>query len=328
MGKFLLRRFINYLILVSLAACVGYLLAASSLNPRNNFEGRNPPPPKAAVDRLLDDLNLNDETPIGERFGTWVSGVVTADFGKTVSNDPIWPEMKRRMGVSLRLLLIGSLIGVTGGVIAGVVCAVRQYRLADNFITLTSFLMLSTPVFFLAIMLKFGARQVNDAFSPEVLLYYTGETSPTAGSGFWTGMVDRIKHLILPTLAIVLGQVAAYSRYQRSTMLDVLGSDFLRTARAKGLRYRKALFKHGLRTAVIPLTTFFAYGFTLLITGAAFTEKLFGWHGMGEWFIDSVRRNDVNVVAAVVVFSAILILIAGMIADLAHAALDPRVRAR
>jgi peptide/nickel transport system permease protein len=122
--------------------------------------------------------------------------------------------------------------------------------------------------------------------------------------------------------------VAVYSRYQRNSFLDVMGSDFLRTAQAKGLRRRKALVKHGLRTALIPMTTFFAYSFGLLLTGAAFTEKIYGWHGMGEWFIDAIGNNDVNVVAAVIVFSAVLILIAGLIADLLYAALDPRVRIR
>ena len=135
-------------------------------------------------------------------------------------------------------------------------------------------------------------------------------------------------HLVLPTLGIVLSQVAFYSRYQRNSFLDVMGSDFLRTAQAKGLHRRTALIKHGLRTALIPMATFFAYSFGLLLTGAVFTEKIFGWHGMGEWFIDSINNNDVNVVAAVTVFSAVLILLAGLLSDLAYAALDPRVRIR
>jgi peptide/nickel transport system permease protein len=109
-------------------------------------------------------------------------------------------------------------------------------------------------------------------------------------------------------------------------MLDVLGSDFIRTAQAKGLRRRTALVKHGLRLALIPMATFFAYEFGLLLTGATFTEKIFGWHGMGEWFIDSVTKNDVNAVVAVTMFAAVLVLIAGMLADVAVAALDPRVR--
>lgn len=327
MGKFLLRRLVNYLVLIAIAASAGYLLASSTLNPRENYAERNPPPPKSSIDSILDEANQNDEVPVATRFKKWVSGVVKADFGKTLDGDPIWPEMKRRMGVSLRLLILGSLIGTALGILLGAWSAVRQYEWPDNVLTMFSFVMLSTPVFLTAILLKVLAVKINRGVGT-TFFFYTGEYDPGLDGGTLSELVDRAKHLVLPSLAIILGSVAGYSRYQRAAMLDVLGADFLRTARAKGLSRRKALLKHGLRTALIPMATFFAYGFTLLITGATFTEKLFGWHGMGEWFIDSVNNQDINIVAAVVVFSAVLILIAGMVADLAYAALDPRVRSR
>ncbi|MGH8899483.1 MAG: ABC transporter permease [Egibacteraceae bacterium] len=327
MGKFMLRRFANYVVLVLLATCVGYFLAASSLNPRANFEQRNPPPPPAVVDKALYDLNLNDKTPVVERFSTWIGGVARGNFGKTVGGDSVAVEMRRRMGVSLRLLLVGSVLGGLFGVVAGVVSAVKQYKLTDYSLTLISFLILSTPVFLLAVLLKVGGLYANQA-AGTTLFYNTGEFTPGLQGGFLQLAVDRVQHFILPTLAIVLGQVAGYSRYQRNAMLDVLGSDFLRTARAKGLRNRRVLFTHGLRTALIPMATFFAYDFGLLLIGATFTEKIFSWHGMGEWFVDSVTTNDVNVVAAVTLFAAVLVLIAGLLADLAYAALDPRVRIR
>lgn len=325
MISFLLRRLANYLVLVSLATCLGYFLAAASLNPRANFEGRNPPPPVESVDRTLDELNLNDKTPLVERFSTWVGGVLRGDFGKTIGGGSVSVEMRRRMGVSLRLLLIGSIIGGVLGVLLGVVGAVRQYKPTDHLTTAMSFVILSTPVFLLAVLLKVGALHFNQAVGTTVL-YYTGEATPGFQGPWWQLAVDRLQHFILPTLAIVLAQVAFYSRYQRNSMLDVLGSDFLRTAQAKGLRRRRALLKHGLRTALIPMATFFAYQFGLLLMGATFVEKIFAWHGMGEWFVDAVGTNDVNVVAAVTVFAAVLVLIAGMLADLAYAALDPRVR--
>ena len=131
---------------------------------------------------------------------------------------------------------------------------------------------------------------------------------------------------MLPSLVLIVVAVAFYGRYQRNAMLDVLGSDFLRTAQAKGLRRSQALVKHGLRTALIPMATFFAYEFALLFVGATFTEKIFGWHGMGEYFVDSVTKNDVNSVAGVTLFVAVLVLIAGFLSDVAYAALDPRVR--
>jgi peptide/nickel transport system permease protein len=138
--------------------------------------------------------------------------------------------------------------------------------------------------------------------------------------------VNRLAHLVLPSLVLMAISIAFYSRYQRNAMLDVLGSDFLRTAQAKGLPRTRALIKHGLRTALIPMATFFAYQFALLFVGATFTEKIFGWHGMGEYFVDAVIKNDPNSVAGVTLFVAILVLIAGFLSDVAYAALDPRVR--
>jgi len=125
---------------------------------------------------------------------------------------------------------------------------------------------------------------------------------------------------------LIVIAIAFYGRYQRNAMLDVLGSDFLRTARAKGLSRSRALIRHGLRTALIPMATFFAYEFALLFVGATFTERLFGWHGMGEYFVESVTKNDVNSVAGVTLFVGVLVLVAGFLSDLAYAALDPRVR--
>ncbi len=327
MARFLLRRLLNYTVLVALATTLGYFLAGTTLHPRANYEGRNPPLPAAVIDRQLDELNINDHTPVVQRFGRWLGAVAHGDFGRTVAGEPVAAEMGRRMGVSLRLLIIGSVLGGLIGVAIGVLGAVRQYHLSDYTTTVLSFVILSTPVFLVAVLLKVAALNVNQLFGAQ-LLDYTGEFTPGL-SGGWVHMVlDRMGHLILPTLSIVLGGVAFFSRYQRNAMLDVLGSDFLRTAQAKGLRRRDALIKHGLRTALIPMVTFFAYSFGLLLTGATFTEKIFGWHGMGEWFVDSVSTNDINVVVAVILVDAVLVLIAGLLSDIAYAMLDPRVRIR
>ena len=329
MLKFLIRRFANYLVLVAMATCFGYFLAAYSLNPRSNYEGRNPRPSQASIEAKLNELNLNNHTPIPKRFTRWAGNFIHGDFGKTFDERPVWDEMKRRMGVSLRLLLIGSILGAAVGVAIGALGAVKQHTWFDNLTTGWSFVLLSTPVFVLAVLLKVLANKYWNPYVPhDFFLSFVGEKTPGMSGSTWELLNDRISHLILPTLGIVLGQVAFYSRYQRNSFLDVLGSDFLRTAQAKGLRRRTALIKHGLRTALIPMATFFAYSFGLLLTGATFTEKIFGWHGMGEWFIDSITKNDINVVAVVIVFQAVLILIAGLIADVLYAALDPRVRIR
>ena len=155
---------------------------------------------------------------------------------------------------------------------------------------------------------------------------YTGETSPDAVGGWWNQFVDRAQHLVLPTFTLALASIAGFSRYQRNAMLDVLGQDFIRTARAKGLTRRQALFKHGLRTALIPMATLFAYSVGGLFTGAVFVEKIFGWHGMGEWVIQGITTQDTNIVVAITVFTGVTILLAGLLSDVIYAALDPRVR--
>jgi peptide/nickel transport system permease protein len=325
MAKFLLRRLANYVILIAVATSAAYGLAAVSLKPRSNFEGRNPPPPERAVDQRLTQLNMNDKTPVVTRYRTWVSGLAHGNFGKTVDGDSVNGELSRRIGVSLRLLLIATIVGGLLGVLAGAWGAIRQYRLSDHAVTMLSFVILSIPVFVLAVVLEIAAVGFNNAVGTKVF-EYTGEFTPGLQGGFWTHAVDRLQHLILPSLTLVLGEIAIFSRYQRSAMLDVLGQDFVRTAQAKGLRRRTALLKHALRTALIPAVTYFTFNFGILIVGATFTEKIFGWHGMGEWLVDSVTRQDINAVAAVTCFAAVMILLAGLASDIAYAILDPRIR--
>jgi peptide/nickel transport system permease protein len=329
MTGFLLRRLGYLMVLVAISTSVAYLLAATQLNPRSRYEGRNPPPAPEVVDAVLDELNMNDKTPVLERFGRWTSGLMRGDLGLTIDNQPVKEEIGRRMWVSLRLVLLGALVGTFLGVSAGAYGAIKQYRLSDRLLTIFSFVVLSTPIVVSAVLFKNAGIDLNNilGFTGDTkLLYTTGEITPGLDPWSWEGLVNRAAHLVLPSLVLIVAAVAFYGRYQRNAMLDVLGSDFLRTARAKGLRRSTALVKHGLRTALIPMATFFAYEFALLFVGATFTEKIFGWHGMGEYFVDSVTKNDVNSVAGVTLFVAVLVLIAGFLSDVAYAALDPRVR--
>jgi peptide/nickel transport system permease protein len=325
LARFLLRRLLNSLILVAIATSLAYVLAGLTLDPRGHYTSRNPPPPPAVVDQTLTELNLNDKTPILERYGNWASAVVKLDFGKTWDGDSVNEEMGRRIGVSLRLLIIGTVVGALLGVLAGAWGAIRQYRASDHAITLLSFAILSTPVFVLAVILEILATGFNNAVGSKVF-EYTGEYTPGVEGGFWPEAWDRLQHLVLPTLTLILIELAVFSRYQRNAMLDVLGSDYVRTAQAKGLRRRTALVKHALRTALIPTATLFAYSFGLVLVGAVFVETIFGWHGMGEWLVQSIQRNDTNAVAAVSCFTAVLILIAGLMSDIFYALLDPRIR--
>jgi peptide/nickel transport system permease protein len=323
MTRFLLRRLLNYIVLLVLASFLTFSLTSVSFEPLDSLESRNPRPPQEVIDAKKAELNL--DRPIPVRYVRWASGAVHGDFGTTITGQPISAELGRRVGVSLRLLVIGAVLGTVMGVVVGAWGAIRQYHLSDRVITVLSLLLLSTPVFVIAPLLMLAALRVNSILGVQ-LFEYIGETSPDAVGGWWSEFVDRLQHLVLPTLTLVLMGMAGYSRYQRNAMLDVLGQDFIRTARAKGLTRRQALFRHGLRTALIPMATLFAYGVSGLVTGAVFTEKIFGWHGMGEWMVQGIATQDTNIIAAVTVFTGAAVLLAGLLSDVIYAALDPRVR--
>ncbi|MGO9506513.1 MAG: ABC transporter permease [Mycobacterium sp.] len=323
MIRFLARRFANYIVLLVLATFLAFCLTSVTFHPLDSFTQRHPQPPPEAIHAKTVQLGLDKPVPI--RYGKWIAGVVQGDFGTTVSGHPVSQELWRRIGVSLRLLVIGSVLGTLAGVVLGAWGAIRQYRLSDRVITVLSLILLSIPSFVLAGLLILAGLRVNMLTGTRIF-QYTGETSPIPPGGPWNQLVDRAQHIVLPTLTLALGTMAGFSRYQRNAMLDVLGEDFIRTARAKGLTRRRALFKHGLRTALIPLATLFAYGVAGLVVGAVFVEKIFGWHGMGEWVVQGIATQDTNVVAAITLFSGVAILFAGLLSDVFYAALDPRVR--
>ena len=323
MTRFLARRLVNYIVLLALASFLTFALTSLTFTPLNSLLQRNPRPPQAVIDAKAAELDLDKPVPL--RYAHWVSGAVRGDFGTTVNGQPVSDELWRRIGVSLRLLVIGSIVGTVIGVLVGAWGAVRQYRMSDRVITALSLLIISTPTFVLAGLLILAALRVNSVLGVQ-LFEYTGETSPDAVGGTWNQFVDRVQHLVLPTLTLALMAIAGYSRYQRNAMLDALGQDFIRTARAKGLTRRQALFTHGLRTALIPMATLFAYSVAGLVTGAVFVEKIFGWHGMGEWVVQGISTQDTNIVAAITVFSGAVVLLAGLLSDVIYAILDPRVR--
>jgi peptide/nickel transport system permease protein len=322
---FLLRRLLHLLTLALVATTLAYLLAATQLNPRSRYEGRNPPPPPHVVDSVLTALNLNDKTPVLARLSRWAGGVVRGDLGLSVDNQPVSGEIGRRIWVSVRLMLFGTLLGGVLAVAAGAYAAVRQYKTFDHTLTAFSFLVLSTPVVVLAVLLKNAGIGLNNLIG-FTLLFTTGEVTPGLEAWNWPGVRDRLAHMVLPSLVFITIAIAVYGRYQRNAMLDVLGADFIRTARSKGLPRARALIRHGLRTALIPMATLFSYQFALVFIGATFTESIFSWHGMGQYFVHSVTNNDVNAVAGVALFVAMMLLAAGFVADVAYAALDPRVR--
>jgi peptide/nickel transport system permease protein len=323
---FIARRLVNYIILSSIATVLGYMLVSATLNPAARYLGRNPPVPQGTIDGKLNLLGVNPHIPILERVVTWSTNLLThGSLGTSVAGTQVTADIVNRAGTSLRLLIIGSVLGAVIGVVIGVWGAARQYRASDQFFTYSSFTILAIPPFVIGVVLMILATLVNRATNTQ-LINFTGEYTAGLQGGFWTLTGDRLVHLVLPTISLTLGLVAGYSRYQRSAMLDVLSADYIRTARSKGRTRNAAIIRHGVRVALIPMSTFFAYSFGLLLTGASITEVVFSWHGMGEYLLTSINNNDINAAAGTILFTSILVLIAGTLSDVVYAALDPRVR--
>jgi peptide/nickel transport system permease protein len=323
MIRFLARRFVAYSVMCLVATFLAYSLASLTFDPLADFQERKPPPPAAAIESKRQSLNLDQ--PIPQRFATWIGGVVTGDLGESVTQRELSPEFGRRVGVSLRLFIVGTMLGTGLGVLVGVWGALRQYRAFDQMSTFASYVLLSMPTFLIAMLIKYFVLRFKSATGIG-WFKFTGEFTPGITGSLWHRFSDRLSHFVLPTLTIVLGEVAFFSRYQRNAMLDVLGSDYVRTARAKGLTKGQAVRRHGVRIALIPMATLFAFTFGLVITGGVFTERAFGWFGMGDWFVYGIEQKDTNIVAITTLFVAVCTLFAGWLSDVMTALLDPRVR--
>ena len=326
MLRFLARRAVGYGVLATVATALGYVLASLTLHPAARYAGRTPPVPPSVVHAELGALGVDPQVPLPVRLWHWFGGLVTqGSLGLSVRGQPVTAEIAARAGTSLRLLLIGSILGALLGVAVGTWGAARQRRWPDRVSTVGSFVLVATPPFVLAVVLMTLAVRL-DQVAGRTLVPFTGEYTPGLAGGWPAVLADRAAHLLLPTLVLALGTSATWSRYQRAAMLDVLAADYVRTARSLGHTRRSALWRHGVRVALIPMSTFFVYSFGLMLTSTAITELAFSWHGMGEYLVRSVADDDVNAAAGTVLFTAVLVLAAGVLADVLHAALDPRVR--
>jgi peptide/nickel transport system permease protein len=324
LGRYLLKRGINYLILFFIAVTLVYFLAASRLNPLLLYDITNPNLDWDSINAALDDRNLNPDEPVISRYWDWLNAVVTDwDWGEKPKGGSVNEEIRNRVPISIRLVTGGFLIGAIGGILLGAWTATRQYKVSDRAFTLWSLLVISTPVFVVAVVLQILTIRLGRIF--DFQWEFRGETGIRDGP-WLTRTLDRLEHLLLPTLALAIPQIAIYSRYQRNLMLDTLHADYVRTARAKGLTRRRAVFKHALRTALIPTGTLFAFTIAAVFTGATFTENLFSWHGMGEYLVTSINGQDVNGAVAVAAVAAMAFFLGAILSEVFVVTLDPRVR--
>ena len=265
------------------------------------------------------------DRPIYVRYGYWMKDVVTNKFGtETINDTPIFPDLKRAMGHTLQLVVVAELLAILLAVGIGVYSALRQYSVFDYTATTASFVGLAIPVFWLALMLQ--VLFVNIYLWFDVRIFYVANLSgvdPGHGLHF---ALDRAQHLGLPIIVLMVASVAQYSRFMRTSMLEVVNADYVRTARAKGLDERRVTMKHAFRNALIPMVTIVALNFGALLGGAVVTETIFALDGMGLYFITKLNAGDPYPVMAFLMVTAVFVIIFNLLADLAYGFLDPRVR--
>ena len=268
--------------------------------------------------------NLGYDRPLPEQYVRWLGHIVTGDFGYSTSNsEPVFNAITERLPATLELMISSFVLAFIIGVSAGLFSAVRPYSVWDYGITTFAFFGQSMPVFWFALMMQL-AFAVHGIPLPGGWLIQLPSAGISSGDNFDLG--DRIQHLILPCIVLALLQVALYSRFMRSSMLEVIKTDYMRTAWAKGLNFRTVLFKHGLKNALIPLVTVTALTLPGLFGGAILTESIFAWPGEGRLFLQALGQQDISVMMGYLVFNAFLVVFANLLADVCYAWLDPRVK--
>jgi peptide/nickel transport system permease protein len=324
MTSFIIRRLLIAIPLVVLSSVLVFLLVANAGDPLADLKSRNPPVPAQVIADREHQLGL--DKPLSQRYVSWITNFAQGDMGVSIRGVEVRPLLWQRLKVTLRMVVLASILAIVLAVGAGVLSAVKQYTPTDYTFTFVGFLFLSMPVFWLAALLKeYGAIRLNSLFGKQVV-YTVGAETPNLTGSLGHRLADYAGHLILPTVALALISFAAWSRYQRATMLDVLGSDYIRLARAKGLSRSRVMVRHALRNALIPLVTVVAIDTGAVLGGAIITERVFSWQGMGALLIQGVETNDVNVVLAWLMVTSVLVVLFNLIADVLYAVLDPRIR--
>jgi peptide/nickel transport system permease protein len=343
-GVYFLRRLLQTLLMVFLLSIVQFTLV--NLTPGGPLVGqgqtRHVRPEQAAMLRRQNGLDKplpvqyliwlvgNDWMKIDsngdgitENYGTR-HGVLRGDFGTSFwTRQPVLTEIALRLPATIYLMSITLLVALIIAIPIGVISAIKQYSAFDITVTTFTFAGQAIPEFWLGLLLIiifYGL--LRNPFTGEPLLPAGGMA--TIDSGFSLG--DRLRHLILPVATGALGWIAWYSRFLRSSMLDLIHQDYLRTARAKGLPERKVIFHHAFRNAIIPLVTLFALDLPYIFGGTVFVEMLFSWPGMGRLYYQAALQRDYPILMAVLTIGAGFILLSNLVADIFYAYLDPRIR--
>ena len=323
MFAYIIRRFLISIVVLFFATILVFLLVSTAGDPLALLRA-NPHTPHSTIVAREHLLHLND--PLWQRYWIWFSNAIQGNLGNTTKGQPVAPQLWSHLFVTLRMVVVATIIAIILAIGLGVWAAVRQNKLADHTITVTNFVLLATPVFVLGLALKeFVAIPINQHVG-STIFYTDGEQSPTLTGSFFSRLPDYAEHTALPALTLILVSYSAWAIYQRSSMIETLDADHVRLARAKGLSRRRVLIRHYLRNALIPVTTVIALDFAAVLGGAILVEFVFGWQGLGTWYITGVTTLDVNIMLAYLVVTATFVILFNLLADILYGVLDPRIR--
>jgi peptide/nickel transport system permease protein len=316
MAAFLTRRLLGiFVVLAAMSFIVFMLIGLMPGDPIDIMIASNPELTPADGERLKRLYGL--DLPLWERYANWLAGALGGDLGfSRTYNRPVLEILLPRLGNTIVLLGISSIVAILIAIPLGVIAATRPGSARDGAINLFCFAGISVPPFWLALVFIM-------VFAVSLgLLPAGGMGAPDAGA------FARLEFLVLPVATLTIASLAGYTRFARAAMIEVLRQDYIRTARAKGLGPGRTVFGHGLRNAMLPLTTIIALDFGSLFSGALITETMFGYLGMGKLIFDAILGNDFNLALVGLLLATFVVLVGNFLADIAYVALDPRISYR
>lgn len=316
MARYIQRRLlISVPVLLAVTVLIFILLQLTPGDPLDAYVPPDQPLPPAQRAALRHQLGL--DRPLVIQYLYWLWNTAQGDLGYRFKDfQPVSRAIAIHIGPTLLLMGTGIGLGILLGVLLGIISAVRQYSSLDFLLTILAFLGISTPAFLSGLLGLY-------VFALRLDWFPVGGLS-TPGQEF--SLADRLYHLILPASILSLNYIAILTRYTRSSLLEVLGQDYIRTARAKGLAERVVIGLHALRNALLPIVTIIGAQIPNLLSGAVFIESIFSWPGMGSLFLDGVESRDYPLIMGMTLVLAITVLLANLLTDLAYAVVDPRIR--
>jgi len=324
MAAYIVRRLIQGAFILVIISFVGFMLTRLSGDPLAQYT--NNPRIKPA-DRARIARELGVDQPLPNQYLGWLGKAIRLDFGFSfTTREPVINRIAERLPNTLILMLTAEVVIVTLSLVVGVYQATHQYSFLDNLLTSLSFIGYSMPIFFVALgmILIFAVwfKELNVKQGLTWLPYL-----PT-GANIWdqSQIGNWIRQMILPVASLTIISVAGYTRYVRSSMLEVLSQDYVRTARAKGLDDRLVVMRHALKNAALPFVTLIGLDIPFLLSGAIVTESVFSWPGMGRLFWEQAGRGDFPVVMGILMLVAITVVIFQILTDVVYTLLDPRIR--